>query len=297
MPVLRRVKELLVVRHRWRVGVGKLLGVLVVGCPATELNHVGSAHRGRTVHNVRHRQSARVVDAHPPALSLFRRHENHAVGTARTVDGRRRGVLQYVDRLNVARVQRLNGRGRHQGYSVHNIQGGVARPDTALTANHNAPQLAGALVRRDVYTGGLALQCLQGVVHRAGVQLLGSHARHGARHVALFLNAVTHHNNLTQLLAVLLQRYVQRGLAAHGHGLRRVAYIRDDQTGLLRHVRQGEVTVEIGHRTRRRSFHHDARTDDGLTGGVDNRTRNLRLRKGHSGAKHHEGEEEKALTQ
>ena len=115
MCVLRRVKELLVVRHRWCVGVGKLLGVLVVGRPATELNHVGSAHRGRTVHNVRHRQRAGVVDAHPPALSLFGRHENHAVGTTRTVDGRGRGVLQDVDGLNVAGVQGLKRRTKRTG--------------------------------------------------------------------------------------------------------------------------------------------------------------------------------------
>ena len=221
--LLRKQRLVLSLRRVKRVGI--FSRIQVVGSPAGKRHEVAGTHRGRTVYNVRYRQRARIVNRHAPALALLRRHQHHAVGAAATVDGRCRGILQNVNRLNVARVQRLNARGRHQGNAVHHVQRVVAAVQRALTANPDAADRARTLARRNVNTGSLALQSLQRVRHRPDVQLLLAHARQGASHVALLLNAVTHHDHLVEQLLVLFEGHVNLAFACHRNVLCTVAHV------------------------------------------------------------------------
>ena len=243
-----------------------------MGSPACKLDEVGCAHRGRAVDDVRHGQCARVVDRRMAGLTLLGGHEDDTVGTAATVDGGCRGVLQNVDRLDVAGVQRLNAGSRHEGHTVDHVERLVALVERTLTADADRTELTRALVGGDVDTCCLALQGLEGVVHRTVVQLLFANVDHRACDVALLLRTITDDDHLVEQLTVFLQRDVDSRLAGHGHGLRRIADIRNDQTSIAGNPLNGVVTIEVGNGSVGSTFHHDAGTDDRLAAGVDHIT-------------------------
>ena len=250
------------------VGVCIRRGVEVVGGPATEIDEVLGTHRRRTVYNVRDGHRACIVEAHLASLSLLGGDEHHTVGSTATIDGCGRCILQDVDALNVARVQGLNGRSRHQGHSVDHIEWRIGGTDGALTAYADAAQLAGTLVGGDVNTGGLALQCFEGVVHGAGVQLLLANVHHRACHVAALLRAIAHHHHLVEQLAVFLHGHVQLALAVNSHGARSIAHIRDVQAGTCWDIADGVVAIQISHHTIAGALHHHAGANHGFAIGI-----------------------------
>ena len=95
----------------------------------------GFTLEGDVLIGIHHVERAPVIDAHAHETvvdnlrlafpGLFRGDEDHAVGALRSVDGRRGGILQNVDRLDVARVDR--GERLVVGNTVEHDQRVVAR--------------------------------------------------------------------------------------------------------------------------------------------------------------------------
>ena len=115
--------------------------------------------------------------------------------------------------------------------------------------------------------------------------------------VTLLLNTITYYHYFVEQLTVFLKSYIYRALTGYGNSLITEAYIRNNKACFVGNVLKRKVTIEIGNRTCRSSLHNDTSSDDGITIGINNRTRNFSLRHGNGRTDHHQGKKEKTLPQ
>ena len=157
-------------------------------------------------------------------LALLGGHQYYTIGSLRTVDGSRRGILQDIDALDIGRVQV----GDIAAHTIDKVQWFCITYGTQTTDAHleSLTRLAGS--RGDVYTRCLSLHGLQGV---GGVQfgnLVTFHLDGSARHQFFLLHAVTYNHYFVQHLVVFRQHHVDGRSAAHLDGLRYKANVRED---------------------------------------------------------------------
>ena len=240
--------------HLRRVGLGAhghvvVFGIFIGVCQVGQFR--GLAHAYRTV----------VGDACLAFLTLLGGDQDDAVGSARTVDGSGRGVLQHGDVVNVCRGQVA----QRAGHTVHQHQGAGRSAERAHTADADG---AGFL------SGITAALCDGDAGHQTGEHV--GHIGHGARlhglavdggdgadDVHLLLDAVAHYDYFVQHFGVFLQRNVVLGSAGfHRQGLGGVAHIADLQLASGGN-RQLEVAVHVGDDTVGGACLSDAGTDDG----------------------------------
>ena len=169
---------------------------------------------------------------------------HHAVGTARTVDGRGRGVLEHLHRLDVGGVD-VADVAAHQGESVDDVERLVAGVDGTRAADADGWSLARLVVVEHGHTGGLALQRLEGVARHVGHDGLRLHVGGSSRQVRLLHRTVADDHHLLQVGAVLLQGHV-KAAAAHLDLLALVADVRENEGSAARHA-DLELAVKIGH--------------------------------------------------
>ena len=149
--------------------------------------------------------------------------------------------------------------------------------DRTLTTDGDASYGTWTLTGSNVHTSSLSLQGLEGVGNRLRVQFLLTHTGQGTCHVALTLHTVTYNHHFVEQLTVFFECHVQLTLTSNGNRLIAIAYIADDEACFLGNILEREVTVEIGNRSCRCSFYHDAGTDDCLTCRINNSSRHLFL--------------------
>ena len=220
-------------------------GVLVVLLVKQALHLLVAVHR---LHDARHaveRQVAVEVHRRTACLTTLRRDEDDAVGTLRTVDGRRGCVLQNVHRLDVAgrNIQR-----RAILHTVDNHQRVVVGQKRTVTTHLHAHTGTGltTAAQLQVNARNLGLHGRQGVGTSNLRQVVGFHARNSTRQVLLLQCAVTHDNHFVQSQSVLLKCDVKTLLASYRELLLLVANVRNTKNGILGNLLNGEVAVVVG---------------------------------------------------
>ena len=151
------------------------------------------------------------------AVPLLGGNEDDAVRSTRTVDGRRRSVLEHGERFDVVGVDRLQ-RIPHtlaavyrNGHSVDHDQRVVRRIERSRTAHADRRTRTGtAVARDDVHAGDLALEHVLRGDYGAAVELLGLDRHDRTGHVVLFDRAVTDHHHVVDTHGIHLKRNVRQ---------------------------------------------------------------------------------------
>ena len=141
------------------------------------------------------------VDLHLAVLALLGGDDDHTVGSTRTVDRGRGGILQHLDALDVVTVQLVHaGLG---GHTVDDVQRVVVvqRTDTTDAYRGSTRQVT---VGRDVHARHTTLQGLHRVVLVLLGQLADADYRDGTRQVGLALGGITRHHHLVQREGIVL---------------------------------------------------------------------------------------------
>ena len=177
---------------------------LVVLGPTAPCDIVAGTHGRALIDNLLEGKRSVVTYLHLTLLTALGCHKNNTVSTTATIDSGRRGILQNVDALDIAGVQRLNATGLKR-HTVNNVERAPASRDRTLATDSDATQSTRTLAGGDVHTGCLTLQCFESIVHGLGVQFLLTHTSKGTGHVALTLYAITYYHNLVEHLLVLFE--------------------------------------------------------------------------------------------
>ena len=215
---------------------------------------VGDAHC-RVHHHLRPARPARLG-----------RHQHHAVGATRSVDGRRRSVLQHLYALNILGVDALQAAGSHD--AVHHIKRVVGLVDGAgathaylhVTARHAAGH------HRDARHA--SLQRVLNARHGLILELLTAHHGHRASQIGLADGAIAYYDHFVQRLAVLMQGHGHVSLSAHRHFHGLISDIGTYQHSLGSDI-QFELPVHVGDRTILAvSFLHNINANQRLATGI-----------------------------
>ena len=209
-----------------------------------------------------------------PHLTGFGRHHHHAVGGARTVDGRRGSVLEHLDRLDV-RVGEVVDIVHLE--TIDDVERRSVAVDRTDTAHLDVETGARSAVRGgDLHAGDLPSESLH---HRTGLvafDILRGHRSDRTRQVAAPHGAVTHDHHLVHDVRFGNEFDLQPGLGGDRHFLGFITQVRENQ-----HVafldRNRERTLQVGRDTLRRTFDHDVGTDSRLIVLIDDLTRYLVL--------------------
>ena len=208
-------------------------------------------------------------------LGALRRHEDNTVSTTSTVDSRRRGILQHVDRLD---LRSGDVRNRAYGETIH-YEERVVRLRNRTTTTHAYRNLGTrtTVLRNNVYTRQFTLQGLCHIRYGVGCKFLTRHRSYGTRKVTTLYRTITDYNHLVKLRIRSCEDKIHLRLAG-GYGLRYalVANVRNGQHCVLGDIER-KGTVRSGRRTCRRALNNHTGTDDRLTGRIFHRTRHLGL--------------------
>ena len=144
---------------------------------------------------VLHTDIAIVTDFGNAGFTSFGGNQDNAVGSTRTIDGGRSGILQDVQRFNVTRVQSVDAT---VGNSIYHIKRGEGSGSTDTADIHLKARTQEAVVLRDVDTRWLALQSAQGIHSVQLGYVFSFYLYSGAGDKFLFLYTVTDNNYFIQ---------------------------------------------------------------------------------------------------
>ena len=213
--------------------------------------------------------SACIVKGHSSLLAFLGGDKHHTIGSARTIDGRCRSILQHLNRLYVLRIEIVNA-AILDNHPIHHIQRGVGCGNGAFATDNDAAHCSRPLTVGDVYTGCLALHAFKHVFHRHGSQLLRTYMGQSSRNVALALHTIADNHHFGQVLMVFLQNDIEAGAPANGNLLCRKTNVRNHESALFRGIGDAEVAVKVGHAAIRRALYGYACTDNRFTRTVCN---------------------------
>ena len=189
-------------------------------------------------------------------------HEDDSVRSLCSVDGRRRGVFQYVDRGDVVGVD-----GREVAFdAVNEHERGVRAVDRRAAADLVGESAAGRKVGlRDFQTGDLAFQTFADGRNRDVLQRLSVEFGDRGGHRPARLFAVADHHDLVHGDRLGSQFYVDAALrTGDGDLLRPVADERYDQRDVAVRQVECEAAVRVRGDALGRAFDDDRGSDDGL---------------------------------
>ena len=204
-------------------------------------HEVGGRHHVDLPRHVRDAPRGGGVECRLTLLAAFCRDENDAIGTACTIDGGSRSILQHLHRFYLVGVDMVHV---VHNQTVDDIQRayGVERADTTyLHLTHDA----GLTGCRDRDAWHLSLQHLIDIGRSCLVGLLHVDYTDGTCQVGLLLNAITDDDNIFERLYVAFHLYVDARPAASGYHLVDIADIAEEQP-FLTTCRHGVVSVEVG---------------------------------------------------
>ena len=191
-----------------------------------------------------------VVYVHLALLAALGGDQHDAVGAARTVDGRRKGVFQNVDRLDFRRGDVADAL---HGESVDDIERRAVRRERTRTAHADADFGVGISLRgRDLHTGHAARHRLGDRGHGHLLERLGIHRGDRTHDIAAFHGGVTHDHHVVHRRRLVFEPDVDLRFAADGDALRLHTDIGDHQR-LLRSVGYVERPLPVDARTRSQS--------------------------------------------
>ena len=194
--------------------------------------------------------------------AAFGGHEDDSVRGLRTVDGRRSGVFQHVDRGDVVGVD-----GREVAFdAVDEHERGVRTVDRRTAADLVGESAAGREVGlRDFQTGDLAFQAFADGRDRNVLQRLTVEFGDRGGHRPARLFAVADHYDLVHGDRFGRQLYVDAALrTGDGDLLRPVTDERYDQRGVAVRQVECEIAVRVRGDALGRAFDDDRSPDDGL---------------------------------
>jgi len=173
-------------------------------------------------------------------MPAFGRDENHSGSSSRAIDGRGRGIFQYVDALNI-----IGSHGRQASFNaVDKHKGGVStaqRDDTTqpdARGNTRITRLIG-----NCQTRNLAFDKVAGILDVALDEVIRLHTRYGRGNIAFALRAVTNDYNILEDLGIFLKRDVHS--FAGNLFLRRKTNVRNHEEHSSSHPKR-EIAVNIG---------------------------------------------------
>ena len=190
--------------------------------------------------------------------------EDDTIGSARTINGGRRSILQHFHRLDIVGIQSTQAAGRY--HAVNDVQRVAALVDGSGAAYTHLHPRAGQSARcRYLHTCGTSLQDVLHTAHGLILELAGIDTGDGSRKVALLHRSVTDDHYFLQQLVVLFQHH---GIVAHtavyADGLRVIADERHLDVRPGRHL-QRKLAVYVTRRPDLRlSLHDDGGANDTL---------------------------------
>ena len=195
--------------------------------------------------NIAHAKKAVVGHDGFTGLAIFGGDDDHAVGPARTVNSRRRGIFQHVNRLNILR--REHGQRIFHLHPIHYVERRVVLRYRAAAPHPNADIRAGrAFGGRYLHPGQPAGQCLSGRVHRNILDLLGIHRSHRAGHVLTLNGLETNNHHVIELLNIGSQYHVNSRFIGHSYLFRHKPHVAKPQFGASGARGQGDGVAPIG---------------------------------------------------
>ena len=250
-----------------------LLEAVLVGELVGELTHrgeLGAVHH-RVLDGVL--ETDVVVEGHLRGLAgntLIGGDQDHAVGTAGTVDGRGGSILEDVHALDVAGGN--IGEGAHERHAVQHDQRivGSGQGTVATDADLKAGARTGAGLGH-LHAGHSAVQGAGEVTGSHLAEVVTAHRSDGTGHVRLTGGAVTDHDDGVQSLGVVREDDVDLRASLHGHALGRITHARDLERRRRAHL-EGISSVDTGNGAGRRIRNHHGCADDGLSALVRDRT-------------------------
>ncbi len=201
--------------------------------------------------------------------AAFGRDDDYAVRGAGAVDRGRRGVLEYRQRFDVGRIDRVEVGARNR-YAVKNIERCRARVYRVYAADFHDRRFARfARYGHHRQTRYLALQRLVESRRRRVFDVLGLDGRDRARYRAFLADAVGDHHHVFKSLRIVFHRYVvadgrasagyhefyvlvadvleqQSGSCGHGNGVGAVDKRRDARRGSCDHVHSDQRLFVLG---------------------------------------------------
>ena len=204
------------------------------------------------------------VVAHPDfaLLGALRRDDHHAVGSPRTVDGRRRGVFENLHRLDVRRVDHVDVARK----SVDDPQGFVVALDRVGAADADLDGRSGLSVELvDLHARDTSLERLRHRDVGEFVDQVALDLGHGSREVAFALYAVADYDQFVHHETALREFDVECGAAVDRLFAVVHAEVGHQQRGVARDVAEADEAFGVGDFARVRAFHDDGGAGDGIS--------------------------------
>ena len=204
-------------------------------------------------------------------LRTFGRNHDHTTRSTRTIDGRRRSILQHIDTLDILGVEEVH-RARHD--TVDDVERVVRLGDRRLATDLHREATTSTRVRLgDIHTRNRALQSLLQTHRTASSDILGSYRAYRTGQVALLHHTVTNHNDIFNAGGILLERNLDRGLADNGYASLLHTDIRYKKYIVLGIGQvQRKRTIHTRAHAKGRAFNNHRSTDNGLAGCIFHNT-------------------------
>ena len=187
--------------------------------------------------------------------------EEYAVGSLCTIDGGGRSVLQYIDALDVGRVEARKTAGVDD--TVENDEHArVTRNGVGATHGDRWVRTCGTCLAY-VQAGDGTLQGLQYVGVGRLLECFNVRACDCAREVALLHGAVTNHYDVVEQLVVFGKNYAEVTASFGGNLLGGEAHIGNHKDSIVLHS-EGELSVKVGHGAIERTLFEYGSTNDWL---------------------------------
>ena len=193
--------------------------------------------------------------------------EDYTVGTTCTIDCCRSCILQHIDADNL--VGRNIGDGSC-GEAIDDEEWFVAlRNRTATTHTDRSATARTTVLRDNAHTSKFTLQGLRNVRNWVGHKFLCVYRRNRTGEVTLLNGAVTDDNHFVKLVTILLDSDAEFVLAGHGDVLLAIADVSHFERSVFGHVRDTEVTIDVGGSTVGGTHNDDVGADHGLAQLID----------------------------
>ena len=185
-----------------------------------------------------------VADADLALLASLGGHKDNAIGATTTVNSGGRSILQHIDALDLRSgnvVDVANGKAIDYEERVVRLS-----DRTATTHTNRLCSARATIFRNDVHTGQPALQGFSHIGYWGLLHVVTFDRCYSARQVTTSDGTITDHYDLIKQVAVFGKRNSYLRLSCDIDTLCSIADERHLQCGILRHIGNREITIEIG---------------------------------------------------
>ena len=256
------IDDVLPVGRRQRLGMCECHALVVVRIEHVELRELRAAQERDVLAHILHAGVAGVVEGDLPRPAPLGRHQDDAVRAARSIDRRRRCILQNVHGFDIAGIDLVQVGADD---AVHHYKWLVARLQGVAAAHTDAYRIRARcrVGRLDLHAGHEPRDGLIDPGHGDLRDILAGHRADRARQVLPELRAVAHHHHLVQRDRRTRQREVGARLFSPDDRDRLLPRRipdprRAELVGPRRHSRNHVAAVRSGHRAEVGPDRHEA---------------------------------------